>query len=119
MAAMPSAKPKSHRFRFRLRTLLIGVALLAIPGAYVGDEAKIVAARKTWIATHVVVVTTWNNPARGFLPTDEHDGPSILRRLLGDEDYFDVIVLSPGELPEAQKLFPEASQITVAANGVY
>ncbi len=40
------------RFQFSLRTLLIGVALLAVPCVYVAHEAKIVAERKAWLDAH-------------------------------------------------------------------
>ncbi len=38
-------KRKRRRFQFRLRTLLIGVTLLAIPCAYIGRQASIVRAQ--------------------------------------------------------------------------
>jgi hypothetical protein len=43
---MPDQPSPRRRFQFRLRTLLIGVTLLAIPCAYVGWQAKIVRARQ-------------------------------------------------------------------------
>jgi hypothetical protein len=39
-------KPRSRWFQFRLRTLLVGMALLAIPCGYVGWQAKIVRERE-------------------------------------------------------------------------
>jgi hypothetical protein len=38
---MASPSP-CRRFRFRLRTLMIGVTVLAVPCAYIGWQAKIV-----------------------------------------------------------------------------
>lgn len=104
-----------HRFRFRLRTLLIVVALLAIPDAYVRHQVKIIEARKDWIATHNVTVVTWNSSGLGIPPSDEHDGPSILRRLLGDEDYYEISLISPRDKSDAEKLFPEAHCFAILA----
>jgi hypothetical protein len=39
---MPDQPPPRRRFKFRLRTLLIGVTLLAVVCGYVGWQAKIV-----------------------------------------------------------------------------
>ena len=39
-----------RRFQFSLRTLLIAVAIMAIPCAYVGYQAKIVRERKSMMA---------------------------------------------------------------------
>jgi hypothetical protein len=41
--------PKRRRFQFRLRTLLIGVTLLAVPLGYVGWQVKIVRERRLQI----------------------------------------------------------------------
>lgn len=90
---------------------MIVVALLAIPGAYVRHQVKIIEARKDWIATHNATVVTWNSPGLGIWPSKEHDGPSILRRLLGDESYYRINVWSDDEASEAEKLFPEAGVV--------
>jgi hypothetical protein len=44
-----SPKPKRRWFQFSLRTLLIVVALLAVPLGYVGWQAKIVRERKAMV----------------------------------------------------------------------
>ena len=94
------AKPRGRWFQFRLRTLLVGVALLAIPGAYVGHEAKIVSAQRVWIAEHRATVSI-------FKGVDDNR-PSAIRRFLGDEDYGEVMIVSDADLAEAKALFPEA-----------
>ena len=43
---MPDQLPPRRRFQFRLRTLLIVVALLAVPCWYVANEARIVRQRR-------------------------------------------------------------------------
>src|ERR1700680_5163089 len=49
--AMENEPPKHQRrwFQFSLRTLLIGVTLLAVPCAYVGSHAKIIHRRKAML----------------------------------------------------------------------
>jgi hypothetical protein len=44
--AGPGKKPRRRWFQFKLRTLLIGMALLTIPCGYVSWQAKIVRERK-------------------------------------------------------------------------
>jgi hypothetical protein len=41
-----------RRFQFRLRTLMVGVTLLAVPLGYVGWQAKIVRERKAFYDAH-------------------------------------------------------------------
>jgi hypothetical protein len=43
---MTDQPPPRRRFQFRLRTLLIGVTLLAVPCAYVGWQGRIVQERR-------------------------------------------------------------------------
>ncbi len=99
---MSSTEPKRRWFQFRLRTLLIGMALLALPGAYLGHEAKIVAARKAWLAAH------FTGAFKGARPFNPDKAPSALRRFLGDEPYNRIDLFSTDEIPAAEKLFPEA-----------
>ena len=88
--AEPSS-PRRRWFQFRLRTLLIGVVLLAIPCAYIGHEARTVAARKEWLAHHpqpdlevlgplIVSPPDPAHPAEPIWPT-----LPLVRRLLGDQ----------------------------------
>lgn len=94
-----------RRFQFSLRTLLIVVALLALPCAYVGWEAKIVAQRKSWLEAHPDTDHT-------FPPGLEPGEISWVRRWLGDEERCQINVrgFSQDELETTSKLFPEATQ---------
>ena len=99
--------PKRRWFQFRLRTLLVGVLLLAIPCAYVAHEYHIVATRRAWIAQYKphfsTVSTRWGSG-------NPENAPSLIRRLLGDQQYY-TIALYNGEsrdMPDVERLFPEA-----------
>ncbi len=101
------------RFQFRLRTLLIGVALLSVPCAYVGWQYKIVRERTAWLAAHPQGVLAKSYPARGWAcgRTDRSKDPSALRLWLGDvgHDRIFVSYYSPQEEGDkAIALFPEA-----------
>src|SRR5579859_1426597 len=112
-----AAQPKSRRrFQFSLRTLLIGVALLAVPCAYVAHEARIVAARKAWLESH----PNWHRfelreqghigeyvMPKPLRSPDRSSSPHLIRRWLGDKDIPRVSVTSE-EFEEAVALFPEA-----------
>ena len=100
-------------YQFSLRTLLIGVALLGVACAYVAHEARIVAARKAWIASHALP-----SPGIGshyfdvIAPGDRKQAPSVLRKWLGDFDCIQWEVLSsisPKELHRAAAVLPEAN----------
>ena len=113
--AEPGENPRGG-YQFRLRTLLIGLALLGVlfaVGRYVADEAKIVAARKAWFDTH---------PPNGYFVDGSHiyetlaqgDNSktlSVLRRWLGDFNYREIQVspdTTPAQLDEITSLFSEA-----------
>jgi len=81
--------------RFRLRTLLIAVAVLAVPIAWVGYQLNWIRQRREWLRGHAHATVDPPTPA-----------PSLLA-LFGEKGiqstwYF------PGEEVEAQRLFPEA-----------
>lgn len=80
------------------------MALLAIPSAYLAHDAKIVASRKAWLTAHSA--EGW--VVKGTPSIHPEKGPSVLRRLLGDEDYNWIYVFSADDIPAAEKLFPEA-----------
>ena len=96
------------RFQFRLRTLMIGVTLLAVPCAYISHEAKVVRERRA-------ILRTIDTAGGRFLAINEGDlpagmtGPGWIRRLLGDvavvEIDFHASSLSQDYLKEK---FPEA-----------
>ena len=48
---MPDQPSPRRRFQFRLRTLMIGVTLLAVVCGYVGHQAEIVHRRQSGMAT--------------------------------------------------------------------
>jgi hypothetical protein len=98
------------RFQFHLRTLLIGVTLLAIPCGFVGSQAKIVRERKAMLENGHLTLSEVT-PAGNRLPP--------IRVWLGDVDccimYFDPIV-SETDLERYQVAFPEA-QVARFADG--
>ena len=75
-----AASPR-RRFQFRLRTLMIGVTVLAVACAYVAHEAKIVRERKAMLAQIESAGGYWT----WQIPTDPRPTVSWVRQLLGDE----------------------------------
>ena len=119
-AAMPTElskadppKRKRRWFQFSLRTLMIGVALLAVVCAYVAHEASIVAARKASLAVQrLATLSSRQYLQRQLVEGDSGKSPWLLRRLLGDEQQSEIEVspfISPSELVELAALFPEAT----------
>jgi hypothetical protein len=104
---------KLPRFQFRLRTLLIVVALLAVMCAFVGWQAKIVTGRKGWLNSHaeqVFVIAPDSVFARG----DREQSPSHLRVWFGDERRDWIAVPETASITEKQSaasLFPEADVV--------
>ncbi len=75
------------RFRFSLRTLLIFVAVAAVPIAWLGHENGVVQRRiamRQWVEKHGGYCTADPWLIR-YLEHDEADEPSAIRRWLGDE----------------------------------
>jgi hypothetical protein len=71
-----------RRFQFRLRTLMIGVTLFALPCAYVGWQVKIVKERSAMRQRLLAEGAILEPPnGKGGHPANS---PSWLRRLLGD-----------------------------------
>jgi hypothetical protein len=105
-------KPRRRWFQFRLRTLLIGVALIGPATGYFHHAATIVRERKAWIAAHSPKMH-WGS-LRGdptMLAGDESQSPGILRRWLGDKP-MERVDLYWGERVESsdwRRLFPEAT----------
>ena len=114
-AAMPTEPtkaepPKGKRrwFQFSLRTLLIGVMLLAVACAYVAHEKAIVDRRSElwrWLNQHGSQIRT-----DGGMPVPEGiEQPSFLRRLLGDQTVLEVYlrqVISDDDLQRIKETFP-------------
>lgn len=100
-----SAFKKRRWFQFRLRTLLVGIILIGA-ACHVAHEWQTVAARRAWITAHK---SAWRGDSYTRAVTGFPDKrPSIIRRVLGDQQYTWLIVTSPEDVAEAQSLFPEA-----------
>ena len=121
-------KHKRRRFQFRLRTLMIGVTLLAVPCAYVGWQAKIVREREASIQEikglgGYTVARYDDSAASAFLNTALHLHQAFrapiatsvellpIRRWLGDTSINYVVlprITPPEQLRQFQEAFPEA-----------
>ncbi len=136
----PTALKSSRRrwYQFGLRTLLIGVALLALPSSYIGWQAKIMHQRKSllaqivnrgggyWIALSPLVSGPGGSSSlevesfgsvpsvQDFRPTvlpAENNEPPKIRQWIGDEPIFEIYLgpkYSSAEIAEIAKHFPEA-----------
>ena len=99
------ASPR-RRFQFRLRTLMIGVTLFCVVGAWFGNQAWIVIRRKAIIRNEPISAMI---PARELVP-GRADIPWI-RRLLGDHDFFAIFApqsATDDDLERYRSAFPEA-----------
>jgi hypothetical protein len=88
----------ARRFQFRLRTLLIGVSLFAVPLGYVSHQLRFVRERRAVAAT--------------LARSHPGPGPSWLRNLLGDEGYWYIEVdpnATDEEVEKCRNIFPEAT----------
>jgi hypothetical protein len=93
------------RFQFRLRTLLIGVTLLAVASAYVGWQMKIVRARRAELNRVVDARLV------GIVGNDDERVIPWIRRVLGDQRVPSIKMLEgtdAAELDRLRVLFPEA-----------
>src|SRR5580693_1171162 len=97
MADQPQPR---RRFQFRLRTLMIGVTLLAVPLGYVGWQAKIVREREAFLENHFCLSAEHS-------PSGPVQAPWMLR-LLGAKPIYYVTVWGRAEAERAASLFPEA-----------
>jgi hypothetical protein len=105
---------KLPRFQFRLRTLMIGVTLLAVPCAYVGWQAAIVRVRLGILANfqdppHII---KWHTIHLG----DKSQAPGLLRRWLGDKEVGSLFFAKRDDAERHHDLFPEA-RIEVVDSG--
>ena len=104
-------KPKRRCVQFRLRTLLIGVVVLAIPCGYVANQGRIVAARRNWLEQHpqpmfTVEITVIGDDGKVVSPPEPTVPP--VRRWLGDEPTKFLSVRNSAEESAATQLFPES-----------
>ena len=102
--------PKRTRrwFQFSLRTLMIGVTLLAVASGYVACEARIVAFGKEFVQENGFHEGFWSPLVEG----DPNKSPSLLRQLLGDSarSFVEVpIGLNSARIKGVASLFPESA----------
>jgi hypothetical protein len=109
-----------RRFQFRLRTLMLGVTLLALPCAYVAHEKVIVDRRRdllNWIKQNKSQIRT-----DGGLPVDEEvEKPSFVRRLLGDQIIAEVYLrqeVSDDDVQRIKDTFPGVRITHMTRGGV-
>jgi hypothetical protein len=105
---MPTPEPKRRWFQFKLRTLLIGMTLLAIPCGYVGQQKAIVmhrAAERQWLEQHGA--RFFVNGKIDILP-DVPLHPSPLRMMLGDCDVSFIRLPDESLKERAERAFPES-----------
>ena len=103
MTDQPSPR---RRFQFRLRTLMIGVTLLAVPFACIGWQAAIVRVRLGILANfrdppHII---KWHTIHLG----DKSQAPGLLRRFLGDKEVGSLFFAKRDDADRDHELFPEA-----------
>ncbi|HEV3417286.1 MAG TPA: hypothetical protein VG056_10745, partial [Pirellulales bacterium] len=118
-----AAAPKhKRRFQFSLRTLLIGVTLLAVLCGYVGRQVEIVRERRAFLDRIVRVGGFYNNESRkvfGWVPEiyrripsppPGHPTVSAIRSLLGDEAIRSVAIpLDAFLYDQVRAKFPDAA----------
>ncbi len=96
------------KLQFRLRTLLIVVAVLAAACGYFAKEAESVRLRRSFIESH---------PEYRYSSFFFRQTPSWVRGLLGDES-FNVVALPMGATKEqrdlASTVFPEAKILAIS-----
>ena len=106
----PQPTPRHRWYQFGLRTLLIGVTLLAVPCAFIGWQARIVSHRKALKA----ILNQRNRGLSGlpnFVPPDQWPVLPWYRTLLGDTTtpgiYLDRNAFSDDEIQQFKEAFPE------------
>lgn len=110
---MPDQPSHRRRFQFRLRTLMIGVTLLAVPCGYFGWQAKIVRERKAMrIETEQHGTETIDFDGIVWNP-ESKPKPSLVRRWMGDKALFEADVqlrdLDSPYTARIKEVFPEAT----------
>jgi hypothetical protein len=114
---------KRRWFQFSLRTLLVGVVLLAVVCGYVGRQVAIVKEREAMAAAPGVDSVVAANPRDMFTPlssgsgivhvtSDSREGLPWFRSWLGDRYYLGVSLdrsTSDDEITRYKQVFPEAT----------
>jgi uncharacterized protein (DUF2342 family) len=110
---MSSHPQPRRRFQYRLRSLLIGVALLAIACGYVARQAEIVSERRAML--------DWINMHNGSVASQHQSSPiAWVRQLLGDRSIAHIALQPDTDRTEVQRirrLFPEADIRVVEFGG--
>jgi hypothetical protein len=113
---MTDAPSPRYRFQFRLRTLMIGVTLLAVPLGYVGWQAKIVRDRRALLDS--IKAAGGGDETAMFHNNASPPPPPWLRRILGDETV-ELLLVPPATDEETMarihRLFPD-TRILVGTN---
>ena len=113
----PTAEPPKRKRRwvqFSLRTLMIGVTLVAVMCAYVGWQAAVVRGRLKILADfrdppHII---KWHTVYLG----DKSQAPGLLRCWLGDKEVGSLFFAKRDDADRHHELFPEA-RIEVVDSG--
>jgi hypothetical protein len=95
--------------RFRLRTLLIAVAVLAVPMAWVGYSLRWIAERQEWLSSN-------SKSILDVVKRPSVSAPAGLW-LLGESGCPQIVVWEDDEAKRARELFPEASVVTLPTGG--
>ena len=100
-----------RRFQFRLRTPIICLSIVAVIGAYLAYEARVVSVRNVWLGENSPMIFR-APPRMTVLATGNADArPYFLRRWLGDTAQDRIVVPADASAKDKQRaiaLFPEA-----------
>jgi len=103
-------KQKRRYFRFSLRSLLIAVALLALPLGWFGWQVRIVSERKA-VKAMLRARNLGLNGLQNFVPLDQWPHVPWYRTMLGDDTwrgiYLDRNAFSAEEIRRIKDTFPE------------
>jgi hypothetical protein len=106
--------PSRRRFQINLRTLLIGVTLLAVACGYVGWQAKIVRERRAALAELRVSPRRFTialEHVQGFDDDGLDRTIPTARRWMGDQTVYRIVYkpdTTEQELSRLRRIFPEA-----------
>jgi hypothetical protein len=115
---MADQPPPRRRFQFRLRTLMIGVTLLAVPCTYFARSIEIARTRRATLDQIRDVdqgaVIRYGHREDGLVPPDKPDDRFAVpwdRRLFGDDAIATILLplaTDRKHLSEIHAMFPEA-----------
>jgi hypothetical protein len=114
---MTDHAPCRRRFQFRLRTLMIGVTIVAALCAYLSHERQVVQERQNFIASHPRLPHIVYNAEPQFMTEI-----SWIRRWMSDRQYYAIAVgdsASDATLDRFKRLFPEAAVVRSPSDKVF